>query len=364
MNTKSRASSFLACLSITVAIILTSFAPAIAFQNNYCAHNCAGLEPADPDASFIALLGRYENIRDTRETLLILEDSGALVMQREKSRSSLEPSGPMNYLASGRPEGPETTVTFSGAFKNGASYCITGGRFIYRRLKYGTESGGTYRIVPLKPIDALRKTAFAAVPPREPDLTLECELVDLRKTGINLRFDIRYATRNNFMGEKFYDSEDAFLQRPAAIALSYVERALARHGFGMIVYDAYRPWHVTKMFYDATPDAQKNFVADPAKGSKHNRGTAIDVGLYYLSTGELADMGSGYDEFSERAFPCYEGGTTASRWRRKLLERYMNRAGFTVFEDEWWHFDYRPKVVKYPIQNIEFAKIKNDHRQK
>src|SRR5690606_26450191 len=111
------------------------------------------------------------------------------------------------------------------------------------------------------------------------------------------------------MGARFYPEPRALLQRPAAEALVRAHRKLAEQGYGLLIHDAYRPWHVTKMFFDATPDSMKGFVADPATGSIHNRGAAVDLTLYELADGRAVRMPSGYDEFSERAYPNYLGGT-------------------------------------------------------
>jgi D-alanyl-D-alanine dipeptidase len=148
----------------------------------------------------------------------------------------------------------------------------------------------------------------------------------------------------------------AYLQRPAAEALKRVHDRLSEHGYGLLIYDAYRPWHVTKMFWDATPEKYHNFVADPAKGSRHNRGCAVDLTLYDLKTGKPVEMVSGYDEFSDRAFPDYPGGTSRQRWHRDLLRRAMQAEGFSVYEAEWWHFDYKD-WQKYPILNKTFEEL-------
>ena len=113
------------------------------------------------------------------------------------------------------------------------------------------------------------------------------------------------------------------MQKPAAEALKRVQEKLKAQGYGLLIFDAYRPWHVTKMFWDATPEKFHNFVADPSKGSRHNRGCAVDLGLYDLKTGKVVEMVSGYDEFSDRAFPDYPGGTSRQRWHRDLLRRAM-----------------------------------------
>ena len=133
---------------------------------------------------------------------------------------------------------------------------------------------------------------------------------------------------------------------------------LKQRGLGVLIHDAYRPWHVTKMFWDATPDHLKDFVANPAEA----RGTIAAVRwiltLYDLQTGQPIPMVAGYDEFSPRSFPDYPGGTSRQRWYRELLRRAMEAEGFTVYEFEWWHFDYRD-WNKYRIGNSTFDAIKS-----
>jgi len=186
--------------------------------------------------------------------------------------------------------------------------------------------------------------------PRAPDLV---ELVSL---DASIRLDIRYASTNNFMGTAMYSQARAFLQRPAAEALVRAHRALAREGYGLLIHDAYRPWYVTWMFYQATPDSQRTFVANPATGSRHNRGAAVDLTLYDLATGRAVRMPSGYDEFTDRAYVAYAGGTTTERARREQLRRAMEAEGFTVNPTEWWHFDYNG-WREYPVLNTPFERI-------
>ena len=135
-----------------------------------------------------------------------------------------------------------------------------------------------------------------------------------------------------------------------------VHKRLEKDGYGLLIHDAYRPWYVTKMFWDATPDEHRIFVADPDKGSRHNRGCAVDLTLFDRKTGKVVEMVGGYDEFSERSYPDYLGGTSLQRWHRDLLRRAMQEEGFAVYEAEWWHFDYKD-WKKYPIQNEAFEKI-------
>ena len=124
-------------------------------------------------------------------------------------------------------------------------------------------------------------------------------------------------------------------------------------GYGLLIHDGYRPWYVTKIFWEATPADGKIFVADPAQGSRHNRGCAVDLTLYDLKTAEPVEMTGLYDEMSPRSFPDYAGGTTVERWHRDLLRWAMESEGFTVFESEWWHFDFKD-WREYPIVNRDF----------
>jgi len=226
----------------------------------------------------------------------------------------------------------------------------------FARREVGTEAGQVFRIRPQKPVPELRRIALAASPPPQPDTLLQPNLVDLAKLEPTLKFDIRYATTNNFVGAKFYEQPRAFLQRPAAEALVRVQRRLRQQGFGLLIHDAYRPWYVTKMFWDATPDSLKRFVADPAKGSIHNRGAAVDLTLFDLATGKPVDMVSGYDEFSPRAYPAYPGGTSRQRWHRELLRRSMEAEGFRVYRWEWWHFNAK-NARRYPVLNVRFEEL-------
>ena len=214
------------------------------------------------------------------------------------------------------------------------------GGVVFQRRAIAPEEGVTFRITPRRPLDDLRREALAATPPAQPADRVAGELVDLTTVDPRIMFDVRYATSDNFMGAPMYDRARARLQRPAAEALGRAQRALAAEGFGLLIHDAYRPWYVTRMFWDATPDSLRVFVADPATGSRHNRGAAVDLTLYDLRTDRPVTMVSGYDEFSPRAYPFYPGGTSEQRWLRARLRHAMEREGFLVFDAEWWHFDH------------------------
>jgi len=219
------------------------------------------------------------------------------------------------------------------------------------------SSESTFRITPLRPVEELRREALAAQPPRETGKFRRPELVELIKLDPTIKLDIRYATDNNFMSTPLYSQARAFLQRPAAEALLRAHRALKKQGYGLLIHDGYRPWYVTKMFWEATPADKKIFVADPAKGSKHNRGCAVDLTLYDLKTGEAVQMPSGYDEMTKRAYADYPGGTPEETHRRAILRHAMEKEGFTVNPEEWWHFDYKD-WKEYPIMNVKFEDLR------
>ena len=215
---------------------------------------------------------------------------------------------------------------------------------------------GIFRIQPVRPVAELRAEALAAKPPAEPGHFRASDLVDLATLDPRIKLDIRYATADNFLSTPVYSSARAFLQRPAAEALLRAHRELLKQGYGLEIFDAYRPWYVTKMFWDATPPDKHEFVADPSQGSRHNRGSAVDLTLYDLKTGREIEMTGGYDEMSERSYPTYTGGTAEQRAHRDLLRRAMVQQGFTVYETEWWHFDYRD-WKQYAIGNLPFEQI-------
>ncbi len=214
----------------------------------------------------------------------------------------------------------------------------------------------SFRIVPLRPVDELRREALAANPPREQGQFRQTDLVELVKLDPTIKLDVRYASSNNFLGTPVYTQARAFLQRPAAEAVARASQKLRAMGYGLIIHDGYRPWYVTRIFWDATPDKQKIFVADPAEGSKHNRGCAVDLSLYDLKTGAEVTMPSGYDEMTERAYADYAGGTEKEREGRSLLGTVMTEQGFLVNPTEWWHFDYKD-WRQYPIGNVPFEKL-------
>ena len=185
----------------------------------------------------------------------------------------------------------------------------------------------------------------------------ETNLVELVKLDSTIKLDIRYATKNNFVGQPVYKEARAFLQKDAAEALKKVNTKMHILGYGLLVFDGYRPWDVTKLFYDVTSKENKKFVADPKEGSRHNRGCAIDLSLYDLVTKKEIEMPGAYDEMTDRSYFDYTGGTEEQRKARDLLIAAMQEEGFTVYKYEWWHFDYKD-WQQYRITNMPFSEIK------
>jgi D-alanyl-D-alanine dipeptidase len=213
-----------------------------------------------------------------------------------------------------------------------------------------------FQVQPVRPVAVLRQEALAATPPAPRGDERSSDLVELVTLDPTIRLDVRYASRDNFLGEPVYTQARAFLQRPAAEALVRVNRKLEPHGYGLLVHDGYRPWYVTRMFWDATPPEHHDFVADPAEGSKHNRGCAVDLTLYELKSGKAVKMPSLYDEMSPRAHADYAGGTARQRELRDLLRKAMESEGFAVYPLEWWHYDYRD-WQSYAVENVAFEDL-------
>jgi D-alanyl-D-alanine dipeptidase len=241
-------------------------------------------------------------------------------------------------------------------FRDGGA-AVEAGNVLFPRRQLGPADGGQLRLRPVRPVPELLRAARHAKPPADSGRLRAPDLVDVTKLDATIHLDIRYATTNNFLGSVFYSSARAFLQRPAAAALQRAHRRLRALGYGLLIHDAYRPWYVTKAFWDATPVESHWLVADPTRGSRHNRGSAVDLTLYSLATGKPIEMVGTYDEATERSMPYYPGGTALQRWHRGLLRTVMEAEGFTINSAEWWHFDYRDWRL-YPILNKRFEDLK------
>ena len=285
----------------------------------------------------------------------VFERGGELLLTCEgKGEARLASEGPQGYSVAS----PMISLTANPALRRDAHGVVTLqlGDVRWPRRDYLGQSDRVFQIHPVRPIEELRKTALLATPPEESGNFRKSDLVELRPLDPGMRLDIRYATSNDFLGTPVYSQARAFLQRPAAEALLRVQQKLKPLGYGLLIHDAYRPWYVTKIFWDATPPEGKIFVADPAQGSRHNRGCAVDLTLYDVASGVPVEMPGTYDEMSPRSYPDYPGGTSLERWHRDLLRRAMESEGFTVYQAEWWHFDYRD-WKEYPILNVPFESL-------
>ncbi|MEQ8691251.1 MAG: serine hydrolase, partial [Pseudomonadales bacterium] len=253
---------------------------------------------------------------------------------------------------------PQETIRFRRSGSNGEVVAADLEGILFQRRSTVGISDGVFRIVPQRPVSELSVEARLAAPPHEEGDFLKSELVDVTNFVENIKLDIRYASDDNFLGTPVYSQPKAFLQRKAAESLGRVGKRLEKMGYGLLIHDAYRPWYVSKVFWDATPEDKKIFVADPTDGSRHNRGCAVDLTLYELDTGKPVEMVGLYDEMSERSYPYYPGGSSLQRWHRDLLKREMERGGFAVYEYEWWHYDF-DGWQHYRLGNEPFEALSN-----
>ena len=309
--------------------------------------------PPRPSPAIEAIVGEYG---EGATRVVIREMGGALEVSTDDRRfEAVKEAGSDLYAADhlefridrgvrGLPLGSPNRGTRKGAAVLRGSATIVKGlsigtTFLPRRDFGGDE--GVFRITPLREVADLMKEARASRPPSEPGEFLPAHLVDVRSLDKSLALDVRYATTANFLATPVYARAQVMMQQAAAQALVRAHRALKPLGLGLMLHDGYRPWFVTWVFWNATPEASREFVADPALGSKHNRGCAIDLTLFDLKTKQPLELTGLYDEMSPRSYPDYPGGTSRQRALRELLRQTMEREGFTVYESEWWHFDYK-----------------------
>ncbi|MGE6218230.1 M15 family metallopeptidase [Nubsella zeaxanthinifaciens] len=191
---------------------------------------------------------------------------------------------------------------------------------------------------------------YKAAVAKNPNLAL----VDIKKAIPSVVLDIRYATKNNFMGQVMYQQASAFARKPVVEKLKLIQAELKKKGYGLKIFDAYRPYAVTISFYEKASD--KNFVANPAKGSKHNRGCAVDLSIIDLKTGKDVPMPTPYDSFEAAASPHFADLPPNIIKNRDFLIRTMESNGFKVIYNEWWHFDFIGWQV-YDLMDIPFGKL-------
>ena len=180
------------------------------------------------------------------------------------------------------------------------------------------------------------------------------QLIEIKKAIPNINLDIRYATKNNFMQQVMYKQARAFARKPVIEALKKIQKELNKKGYGLKIFDGYRPYAITVEFYKKASD--KNFVANPAKGSKHNRGCAVDLTLVNLKTGKELVMPTPYDSFSAAAAAKYQNVSPEARKNRDFLIAIMGKYQMNVLENEWWHYDFSD-WKNYNLMDIPFEKL-------
>ncbi|MBN8652971.1 MAG: M15 family metallopeptidase [Cytophagales bacterium] len=185
----------------------------------------------------------------------------------------------------------------------------------------------------------------------------ENELVNLASIPAVV-LDIRYATPNNFTGEKNYNLPRAYARKPVAEALKKIQADLKPQGLGLKIFDGYRPYSATVKFYEVYRDT--TYVASPYKGSRHNRGCALDLTLIDLKTGKELQMPTEWDSFKKEAWPSTPVADPKIRANRKLLIDAMEKHGFKVNSSEWWHFDFIG-WQKFAVMDIDFEELENDY---
>ena len=244
---------------------------------------------------------------------------------------TINESGPLNHL--------DAAVRIERSREGYGVSCSVGGNRYSRRFFAG-ENGKPFRFSLSGDWQELKNAASAAVMPANLGAGQQAQLVNLAQAVLDIKLDLRYAGADNCFGNVLNDDARAFLDVEAAAALNTVQLNLAQYGYGLLVWEAYRPWSVSKLAYDALPPENKSMLPAPEVGFSHNTGRSVDVSLYSLATGEPVDMISDFDEPSIRQYAGFAGGTELERYRRDLLRTQMQLAGFTASDVEWWHFDY------------------------
>ena len=307
--------------------------------------------PRKPTPAVEAIVGEYG---EGKARLVVREMNGAIEVSADgRSFEPAQETGGDRYttarLGEFRVDRGVPLARAKGTAVQSVIQGISIGSVFLPRHDYGGAEG-VFRITPLRPVAELEKEARALSPPKETGDFLPSDLVDVRSLDKSIALDVRYATTANFLATPVYGKAQVRLQRPAALALVRAHRALKEAGYGLKLHDVDRPWFVTWVFWNATPLASRVFVADPAQGSRHNRGCAIDLTLFDLKTKKAVEMTGGYDEMSPRSYPDYGGGTARQRASRELLRQAMEHEGFSVYDAEWWHFDYKD-WPRYAIGN-------------
>lgn len=326
--------------------------------------NVLAAVPQDAPKDVKHILGLYYG---NGENILIRENMGNLeLLYRFKgkdssfARANIYPLDKVHFDSytlheSGPMSSTEANVRFERDTDGYGISCRVGGH-TYSRYFVGQNEGERAKLYRLPEKSAedwakLRDEASKAVMPEALAAGEKMSLFDASKiTGIKV--DSVYATSNNLFGAPLYNTPKLYVGEGLVPALAKVVEALAAQGYGLVLWDAYRPWSASKLANLALPEGKKTMLEDPdKKGSAHNTGLAVDVSLYDLATGEQLEMSSGFDEPSPRQYASYAGGTSRQRALRTLLRETMEANGFKGIEMEWWHFEYAG-IEKYAKLNI------------
>jgi zinc D-Ala-D-Ala dipeptidase len=181
------------------------------------------------------------------------------------------------------------------------------------------------------------------------------QMVDVKKAIPNLVLDLRYASTNNFTHQRLYPPLiTTYLRKPAADSLAIIQRQLNAMGWGLKIFDAYRPYTVTEKMWEPVKDDR--YAANPKFGSGHNRGVAVDLTIINATSGEELNMGTGFDNFSDTAHHTFTNLPEAVLQNRLLLKNIMQQHGFKALDTEWWHY-YLFNAKEFELLDIDFKKL-------
>lgn len=333
--------------------LLAGLAAGLLFYVQTGAELALAAVPDDAPKDIKYILGFYYG---NGENILIRENNGRLELlyrtaqeDRSFATANLYPLSKVHFDSytlqeSGPMSNTEAGVRFERDTDGYGISCRVGGN-TYSRYFLGTTQGERAKPFRLEERSAeewtkLRVEAAKAAVPAALAAGEQAQLVDAASVA-GLKVNSVYAGSDNLFGAPLYSTPKLFVAKDAAAALGRVQQRLAAYGYGLVLWDAYRPWSVSKLANLALPEGKKDMLEDPeVKGSVHNTGNAVDVGLYSLESGEELDMGCGFDEPSLRQYASYAGGTSRERYLRSLLREEMELQGFKGIEMEWWHFEF------------------------
>ena len=333
--------------------LLAGLAAGLLFYVQTGAELALATVPDDAPKDIKYILGFYYG---NGENILIRENNGRLELlyrtaqeDRSFAAANLYPLSKVHFDSytlqeSGPMSNTEAGVRFERDTDGYGISCRVGGN-TYSRYFLGTTQGERAKPFRLEERSAedwtkLREEAAKATVPAALAAGEQAQLVDAASVA-GVKVNSVYAGSDNLFGAPLYTTPKLFVAKDAAAALGRVQQRLAAYGYGLVLWDAYRPWSVSKLANLALPEGKKDMLEDPeVKGSVHNTGNAVDVGLYSLDSGEKLDMGCGFDEPSLRQYASYAGGTSRERYLRSLLREEMELQGFKGIEMEWWHFEF------------------------